>query len=122
MTLKTRDANDGMKWKEYSFCDFELFYIFIQKIVPECNRLKCFRQFNWSSDIIKDKFKNFYENNSEVSLTDIREHLHCKSDKCIQKQFWIDRGWTEEEAIQKIKQIQSENSKKSLLRTSKDLM
>ena len=110
MILKTRDPNDGMKRKEYNFDNFEIFYIFIQKLVGCINRLKSFRKFNWESDIIRKKFLNFYNRHKTASLTDIRNELHCKSDKCIQKEFWIERGWDNPE--EKISEVQKKNSKK----------
>ena len=46
MKLRTRDVNDNMKWKEYDFPSFEVFYVFIQKLVPACDKLKSFKSFN----------------------------------------------------------------------------
>lgn len=112
MKLRTRDVNDNMKWKEYDFPSFEVFYIFIQKLVPACDKLKSFKSFNWESDIIKNKFKMFYNSHNKCSLTDIRSELHCKSDKCVSIEFWTDRGWTEEEAKIKISERQKANSSK----------
>ena len=110
MVLKTRDPNDGMKWKEYNFDNFEVFYIFIQKLVTHIGRLRAFRKFNWESDIIRKKFLDFYNTHKTASLTNIRNELHCKSDKCIQKEFWIERGWDNPE--EKISEVQKKNSKK----------
>lgn len=101
-----------MKWKEYDFPSFEVFYIFIQKLVPTCDKLKSFKSFNWKSDIIKNKFMMFYNSHNKCSLSDIRNELHCKSDKCISIEFWTDRGWTEEEAKIKISEMQKANSSK----------
>ena len=112
MKLRTRDVNDNMKWKEYDFPSFEVFYIFIQKLVPTCDKLKSFKSFNWKSDIIKNKFMMFYSSHNKCSLSDIRNELHCKSDKCISVDFWTDRGWTEEEAKIKISEMQKANSSK----------
>lgn len=112
MILRTRDVNDNMKWKEYDFASFELFYIFIQKLVPICNKLKCFKSFNWKSYFIKNKFKHFYNTHTKCSLTDIRSELHCSSDKCFTVVFWTDRGWTESEAKIKISNLQKSNSSK----------
>lgn len=112
MKLRTRDVNDNMKWKEYDFPSFEVFYIFIQKLVPTCDKLKSFKSFNWESDIIKNKFKMFYNSHKKCSLSDIRNELHCKSDKCISIEFWTDRGWTEEEAKIKVSERQKANSSK----------
>lgn len=53
MILRTRDAADNMKWKEYCFSEFEVFYIFIQMLVPTNKRLKAFRSFNFKSDTLK---------------------------------------------------------------------
>lgn len=112
MILRTRDINDNMKWKEYDFPSFEVFYVFIQKLVPTCDKLKSFKSFNWGSDLIKNKFKMFYNSHNKCSLTDIRNELHCKSDKCVSIEFWTDRGWTEEEAKIKISERQKVNSSK----------
>lgn len=112
MKLRTRDVSDNMKWKEYEFPSFEVFYIFIQKLVPTCDILKSFKSFNWKSDIIKNKFKMFYNSHNKCSLSNIRNELHCKSDKCISIEFWTDRGWTEEEAIIKVSERQKVNSSK----------
>lgn len=112
MKLRTRDANDNMKWKEYDFPSFDVFYVFIQKLVPTCDILKCFKSFNWESEYIKNKFNDFYKTHNKVSLSSIRDELHCKSDKCVTLQFWVDRGWTEEEAKLKISELQKLNSKK----------
>lgn len=118
MILKTRDKNDNMKWKEYCFSNFEVFYIFIQKMTGTCDRLKCFKSFNFESDFIKNKFKEFFNNHKKASLSDIRNELHCKYDKCTQKEFWIERGWNNYE--EKIKEIQSKNGKKFSEKLKKD--
>lgn len=118
MILKTRDAADNMKWKEYNFDNFEVFYIFIQKITPTTNRLKAFKSFNWESDLIKNKFLKFFQSHNKASLSELRKALHCKSDKCIQKEFWIERGWDNYE--EKIKEIQSKNANKFVNKLKKD--
>lgn len=118
MILRTRDAADNMKWKEYNFSEFEVFYIFIQKLVLSNSRLKAFKSFNFESDIIKNRFKNFFNTHKKVSLSDIRNELHCKSDKCFQKEFWIERGWDNPE--EKISEIQLKNSQKFSEKLKKD--
>lgn len=110
MVLKTRDFNDGMKTKEYNFTEFEIFYSFIQKITPTYNRLKSFKSFKWDSDIIRNKFKNYFDTHNKTNLSEIQKELHCKSDKCIQIKFWTDRGWSEIEAKEKISQYQKDFS------------
>lgn len=110
MLLKTRDPNDNMKWKEYSFNSFEVFYIFMQKLVSSIDRLKSFRTFNWESDVVRKRFLDFYNSHKIASLTSIRNELHCKTDKCFQKKFWIERGWDNPE--EKIKEVQKKNAKK----------
>lgn len=112
MILKTRDSNDSMKWKNYDFQEFEIFYSFIQKITPSYNALKSFRSFNWNSETIKERFLNFYNSASKTSLADIRKKLHFASYNCLNLNFWIDRGWTKDEAKNKISEIQKSNSKK----------
>lgn len=111
MILKTRDPSDGMKWKEYSFDNFEVFYIFIQKLTSSIYRLRVsFQNFNFESNLIKNKFQDFYNSHQKCSLTDLRNGVHCKTDKCFQKEFWIERGWSNPE--EKIAEIQKQNAEK----------
>lgn len=100
--------------KKYQFDDFEFFYNFFQRLVKESNimDLKCFNNFNFQSQKITEKFKNYYNTHNKTTLREIRKNLHC-SIMCPTKiDFWTERGWDEKYAYEKIFNIQKENGLK----------
>lgn len=121
MTLKTRDTNDSKKWKEYTFNSFDVFYIFIQKIVNSYNILKRFRIVNFESDLIKKIFKDFYITNQNqiISLKKINNEVaHFKCVSQWQEAFWLERGW--DNAKQLVSDIQTYNANLMAEKLKKD--
>lgn len=114
MILRTRDINDNMKWKEYNFNEFEVFFSFIKKLINsgDYKALNCFNSFNFESKKIIQRFKDYFNTVTKTSLKEIHSNLHFTSDNPYTIIFYTDRGWTEEEAKQKIVSIQTSNANK----------
>lgn len=111
MVIRTRI---GKIYKIYDLPSFEVFYESIKKLTQEklFKDLNRFNSFNWDSDDIKQKFHKYYDTHSRTNFRQITNELHCNSDKPNTKEFWIERGWSEQEAIEKVSSVQSKCGKR----------
>ena len=111
MILRTQENKAN---KKYEFNDFEFFYNFFQRLVNEkkFGDLKSFNNFNFKSKIIYNKFYNYFISHKETTLRQIRTELHCKTACPTKIEFWLERGFTEEESNNKIFKIQQNNGLK----------
>lgn len=100
--------------KKYSFPDFEMFYSFFQKLVETKSDtwkdVRSFRQFKFDSPGIKQKFKDYFDSHSQSNVRQLRNALHSPYDKNTTVNYWASRGWTEDEAREKISEIQQKRA------------
>lgn len=121
MILSTRI---GTKSEKYTLSTFEEFYDRFVWLVrntssKDINRIK---SCNFDSDIVRNRFKKFWEENKDkkVSVRKIKYDCSPKSFSNKTKEFYLDRGWSEEEALRKISEIQKGNSRKSAEKMTDD--
>lgn len=121
MIIRTRDPKT-LKIKEIEFFDFASFYAYIiwATKTKACGKLSSFNSFNWKSPLIIDKFRKAYEETQRIGLKDLRDLLYVRSDKNLTQQFWLDRGWSEEEASERIYKIQRASNQKFVEKFRKD--
>lgn len=119
MVIRTKFTGENGKsfYKKFDFPNKQIFVNSIIKIIEEnlINELCIFKNFNLKSEkFIKALEAAYCEKTSFRKLRAfiIDNYYQNLSDSKIQKKFWIERGWSEDEAISKVKEIQSKNGKK----------
>jgi very-short-patch-repair endonuclease len=73
---------------------------------------ECFQSFNYESDSCLEALKEVFDAYPKCSVKKLQRKIFAFG-PCSQTQikFWTDRFWSEEEAIEKVRQVQSKNSK-----------
>lgn len=121
MNIRTKD---NKKYITLYIPSFEVFYRVIQRITFEIknNDFESFKRYNFKSNIVKQRFENFYEKHKEetVSLRTIKYECNSKCTNILSKEFYIDRGWDEKYAMNKISETQRIRSKKSAEKMTDD--
>ena len=111
-------------YAKFDLKTFQDFYDKIKWIIFNIDNtdLKKLRLYNFDSDIVKNRFEDFWEKNKDnkVSLRQIKYACNSKNCNVYSVDFYIERGWTEEEAIRRISKIQHDNSMKSAAKMTDD--
>lgn len=121
MKIRTRENN---KYITLYIPSFEVFYNVIKRITNEIQNkdFESFKRYNFESDIVKCRFKKFYEDNinETVSLRKIKYNCNAKNFNVLSKDFYLERGWDEDYAIKKISETQHDRSLKSAEKMTDD--
>lgn len=121
MIINTKINN---KYYNFDLRTFQEFYDKFIWLLENVNSkdLNALKSSNFNSDIVKNRFKKFWEENKDnkVSVRKIKYDCSPKSFSNKTKEFYLDRGWSEEYAIEKISEIQRSNSKKSAEKMTDD--
>lgn len=119
MVIRTKftDNNGKNFYKKFDFPNKDIFVSSIIKIISEglINELNIFKNFNLESKKFIEALKASYcEKTSfrKLKAFIIDNYYQNLSGSKIQKKFWVERGWTEDEAVKKVKEIQSKNGRK----------
>jgi hypothetical protein len=67
--------------------------------------------FNYENPIIVKRFEDYFKKTRLTSIKKIRTEFFCKIDNSRSKEFYMERGWSEDESIQKVKDLQSKCGK-----------
>jgi hypothetical protein len=92
------------------FADFEIFYSFVQDL-PGRKSKKLFN-FKWSSETIRAKFQNFFLSTRHTNKKALKGYFSCNVEQPYKWEFWTERGWSKEEAIEKVSKLQKANQSK----------
>lgn len=127
MNISTYKLKDNKKKHILMFIpSFEIFYKSFIRIVNECDIVilneKGYMNYNFDSDIVKNRFEKFYNENIDNTVNLKKIACSCNSSNCnyLSKDFYLERGWDEEYAKTKISEIQTRNSIKSKQKMTKD--
>jgi hypothetical protein len=67
--------------------------------------------FNYDNPMIIKRFEDYFKKTRLTSIKIIRTEFFCRIDNPRSKGFYLERGWSEEDAIQKVKDLQSKCGK-----------
>ena len=117
MVINFMEIENGKRTnKSYDLPSFEVFKNILYRIVMETSntRLQFLKNFNFNSNIITNILLQIYNSNKKYSLKSLAEEIrknikYIKSTSIYQKNFWIDRGWSEEDTINRVRVLQSNN-------------
>jgi hypothetical protein len=95
----------GKRRKEFN--SFEAFYKFIknEQIWLEMSL------FNFESQVIESWFRLFYNTKGHTNKRDIEKYFACKTEQCSKIDFWLERGWSKDEASKRVSEIQNKPNK-----------
>jgi hypothetical protein len=92
------------------FTNFDDFYTFIQTIERPLKGKKVllFKNMNWESESVKSRFREILESKVAIGQKKLKNAFsNGLEDVPSTIAFWTDRGWSEDEAKQKVSDVQS---------------
>lgn len=122
ITIRTRK---DFEWSKIELNSFEEFYNwFIEYSKENANREEFlwYRNAKFETDIVKNRFITFYNKheNKKVSTRLLANSCKTHNANVLSTQFYLEKGWTEEEALAEIKRTQTQRALKSAAKMTDD--
>ncbi len=115
---------DNFKWYRIELNSFEEFYSWFINFTVEntYGRYRWFSTARFESNVVKDRFLKFYNENKDktVNTRDIAAACKAHNANALSVQFYLEKGWTEEEAKAEIKRTQTQRALKSAAKMTDD--
>ena len=122
ITIRTRKDFKWSKIELNSFDEFYNWFIEYSKENAEREEFLWYRNAKFETDIVKNRFIIFYNEhkNKKVGTRLLANNCKAHNANALSVQFYLEKGWTEEEAKAEIKRTQTQRALKSAAKMTDD--
>lgn len=122
ITIRTRKDFEWSKIELDSFDEFYNWFIEYSKENANREEFLWYRSAKFETDIVKNRFITFYNKheNRKVGTRLVANTCKAHNFNVLSVQFYLEKGWTEEEALAEIKRTQTQRALKSAAKMTDD--
>lgn len=122
ITIRTRKNFEWSKIELHSFEEFYNWFIEYSKENVKREEFYWYRNAKFETDIVRNRFITFYNEhkNKKVGTRLLANSCKANNANALSVQFYLEKGWTEEEAKAEIKRTQTQRALKSAAKMTDD--